>query len=145
MLGCGAINFATLGFLLHLWPRIERVVVCDVSGDRAARFVARGRARFARIAFAMVDDWRALAADGELVSIATTAMTPYLDDLGGGSIRTVLHLSLRDLAPTVVLAADNVVDDVDHVSGRDLVASGRSAWSAIGASSAGRSPDVLAG
>jgi ornithine cyclodeaminase len=115
MLGCGAINFATLGFLLHLWPRIERVVVCDVSGDRAARFVARGRARFARIAFAMVDDWRALAADGELVSIATTAMTPYLDDLGGGSIRTVLHLSLRDLAPTVVLAADNVVDDVDHV------------------------------
>ncbi len=59
MLGCGAINLATLAFLLHLWPRIERVVVCDVSADRAARFVGRGRARFARVAFATVADWRA--------------------------------------------------------------------------------------
>ena len=51
-----------------------------------------------------------------MVVFATTAGTPYVDDLSTcppGA--TLLHVSLRDLAPAAVLGCDNVVDDVDHV------------------------------
>jgi 2,3-diaminopropionate biosynthesis protein SbnB len=115
VLGCGTINFETLAFLLHVWPGVERVVVCDSRPPRAERFVARAREGFGRPWFQVAADWRVLVATVDVLSIATTAMTPYLDELRGERLRTVLHLSLRDLAPTVVLAADNVVDDADHV------------------------------
>lgn len=50
-----------------------------------------------------------------LILFTTTALAPYLDDeklLAHNP--TVLHLSLRDICPNVILEAQNIVDDVDH-------------------------------
>ena len=51
----------------------------------------------------------------DLVVFATTAATPHVADpkLLRHNPR-VLHISLRDLAPEIILAADNIVDDIDH-------------------------------
>ncbi|SMH39467.1 2,3-diaminopropionate biosynthesis protein SbnB [Azospirillum agricola] len=49
------------------------------------------------------------------VVLATTAATPYIDDatlLHAGQV--ILNVSLRDLAPELLLTACNVFDDVEH-------------------------------
>jgi ornithine cyclodeaminase len=51
-----------------------------------------------------------------LIVFATTAATPHITDRG--LLRhnpIVLHISLRDLAPEIVLGATNIVDDIGHV------------------------------
>lgn len=115
LLGCGAINFETLRFLRHVWPALDRVVLCDVDPARVARFAARCRAAFGALRIETAGDATTLVSAVPLLAIATTAVRPHLDALAPRSLRTVLHLSLRDLAPAVILAADNVADDVDHV------------------------------
>jgi ornithine cyclodeaminase len=50
-----------------------------------------------------------------LVSLATTALEPHIHDVSGCAPGAVfLHVSLRDIAPEVIVACDNVVDDADH-------------------------------
>ncbi|WP_256107430.1 2,3-diaminopropionate biosynthesis protein SbnB [Streptomyces sp. ODS05-4] len=51
----------------------------------------------------------------DLVVFATVAASPHVHDGGWFAHHpVVLHLSLRDLAPRVLLDAVNVVDDVEH-------------------------------
>ncbi|UQA93310.1 2,3-diaminopropionate biosynthesis protein SbnB [Streptomyces halobius] len=53
------------------------------------------------------------AREAETVVFATTALEPYVTaPFKPGQV--VLNVSLRDLAPEVVLAAQNILDDVDH-------------------------------
>ena len=53
--------------------------------------------------------------DSSLILFTTTASKPYLaDETLLKHAPTVLHLSLRDICVNVVLASQNIVDDVDH-------------------------------
>ena len=48
--------------------------------------------------------------------LTTTAGAPYIHDPALFThAPVVLHLSLRDLAPGILLASTNIVDDVEHV------------------------------
>jgi 2,3-diaminopropionate biosynthesis protein SbnB len=114
-LGCGLINFEIARFLLAALPDLRRFTVCDLDAGRAAQFAARCRAEFG-VEAEVAPDVRALLRSAPLVSFATTAARPHVDDLNDCQPgTTLLHISLRDLAPELILASDNVVDDVDHV------------------------------
>ena len=63
----------------------------------------------------MHDTAEQLIRSSELVVFATVAGRPYVSDLSWFEHNPlVLHVSLRDLAPDIVLASTNVVDDIEH-------------------------------
>lgn len=115
-LGCGPINFEIERFLLSVFPGMQRVFLYDLNSVHARQSKTKSEGTFGGITVEIVADIETLFRTCSLVSIATSAINPYIFDLeplGTGS--TILHISLRDLAPEVILSCDNVVDDVEHV------------------------------
>ena len=61
------------------------------------------------------EDAESLIRSSDLVVFATTAGEPHVTDPSWFEHHPlVLHISLRDLGPEVILAATNIVDDVEH-------------------------------
>lgn len=95
------------------WP-FEDISVFDASEERAQSFEAyltdvSGR----KVHVAATPEELIRGAD--LVVLATTAATPHITEpswFDHGPL--VLNVSLRDLAPEVLLTAVNVLDDVEH-------------------------------
>ncbi len=113
MIGCGLINFEIARFLDAVYGTLPLVAVFDLDAKRAEAF--QDRLANLGVASEPVSSLDDALAGSSLVSFATTAGTPHVPSLAGlAPGATVLHISLRDLAPEVILAADNVVDDVDH-------------------------------
>ncbi|HEX7313094.1 MAG TPA: 2,3-diaminopropionate biosynthesis protein SbnB [Pyrinomonadaceae bacterium] len=115
MVGCGLINYETARFLRAALPGLKRLTIFDLDRARAEQFKRVCGELFEERAVA--DDLRSLLRENKLVAFATTAVRPHVSDLSDcapGSL--ILHTSLRDLTPEVILSCDNVVDDVDHVS-----------------------------
>ncbi len=114
--GCGPINFEVARFLLAVWPEVEEFVVFDIDPARAVQFGAKCLALNPRLKITSVREIASLLSQATVVSLATNAGEPHIHSLSmcpPGT--TILHVSLRDLSPEIILACDNVVDDVDHV------------------------------
>lgn len=61
------------------------------------------------------DSAEELIRSSDLVVFATVAGAPHVSETGWFAHNPlVLHVSLRDLAPEIVLASANVVDDIEH-------------------------------
>ena len=116
LIGCGRINFEILQFIMAAGPAVEQIVVHDLSPDRASAFVDRIAESVPGVAIIRAGSTGDVLAACSLVSFATTASEPYVCDLSMCPPNaTILHVSLRDIAPQAILAAENIVDDVDHV------------------------------
>ena len=116
MIGCGLINFEIARFLLAVFPEVETFVLFDKDEARAKQFENKCQRTFDQVGVEIATDVKTVLRHSPLISIATTALTPHLSELGEcprGS--AILHISLRDLTPDVILSCDNVVDDIDHV------------------------------
>ncbi len=114
MIGCGLINFEIARFLLPVFPEAETFVLFDKDEARAKQFA--NKKLFDGVGVEIAKDVKAVLRNCPLISIATTALTPHIGGLREcpqGS--AILHISLRDLTPEVILSCDNVVDDIDHV------------------------------
>jgi ornithine cyclodeaminase len=115
VIGCGPINFEITRFLLAALPERRSFVVYDLDPERAKLFKKKCEDNFNDISVELSSDIKSVIKNASVVSFATSSIEPYVHDIEGripGS--TILHISLRDLSPQVILAGDNIVDDVDH-------------------------------
>lgn len=114
--GCGLINFEVVRFMLAAMASLRTLIVYDIDQSRAAEFLKKCGEEFDHLESSAVDSIVEVLRQAPLVSIATTATEPHIFDLSAcpqGS--TLLHISLRDLSPQLILSCENVVDDIDHV------------------------------
>jgi 2,3-diaminopropionate biosynthesis protein SbnB len=95
------------------WP-FEAVGVHDLSAESAAGFrgYLEGSANGEVIVHESAEE---LIRSSDLVVFATVASEPHVGELSWFDHNPmVLHVSLRDVAPEIVLASTNIVDDVEH-------------------------------
>ncbi|MEV0203932.1 2,3-diaminopropionate biosynthesis protein SbnB [Streptomyces sp. NPDC050788] len=93
----------------------EETGVYDLSPDSAAGFCSYLERSGAKGRFTVHDNAESLVRSSDLLVFATVAATPYIDDVSWFDHHPlVLHVSLRDLDPAILLASANFVDDVEH-------------------------------
>lgn len=116
LLGCGMINFEVVRFVMSTVGGLDGLHLYDLDESRVRQFKEKCERTFNGLRPTISADLNTALGAAPLVSIATTAVNPYISDLSavapGG---VILHLSLRDITPEPLLACDNVVDDIDHV------------------------------
>ncbi|GLY18824.1 2,3-diaminopropionate biosynthesis protein SbnB [Kineosporia sp. NBRC 101677] len=115
LIGCGVINFEILRFAAAALPALRKVTLYDTDPARAEAFAGRAITEMPHLTVQTHHNVEKALKEEALVSLATNASTPHLDLSQADPATTVLHVSLRDLSVATVLAADNIVDDTDHV------------------------------
>ena len=93
----------------------DEVGVHDLSGDHAAGFAGYLDQSDTAGRISVYHSAEALIRSSDMVVFATVAAEPHVTDVSWFDHHpVVLHVSLRDLAPQILLASTNVVDDVEH-------------------------------
>ena len=113
--GAGLIARYIHTFLAGTGWSFDEVGVHDLSADSAAGF----RRYLEQVGTAgrvtVYDSAEELIGSSDLVVFATVAAQPHVSDPSWFAHNpVVLHISLRDLAPEILLASTNVVDDIEH-------------------------------
>jgi N-[(2S)-2-amino-2-carboxyethyl]-L-glutamate dehydrogenase len=115
-IGTGLIARYLYEYLCRPGERFDRVGVHDLSADYARGFAEYVTALPHPGAVRIYETAEELIRSHDLIVFATTAGRPHITDpdwLSHNPI--VLHVSLRDLDPAIILSSANIVDDVDHV------------------------------
>ena len=111
--GTGLIARYVHTFLAGTGWSFDEVGVFDLSADSAAGF--RGYLERSGERARVHDSAESLVRGSDMVVFATVAARPHVHDVGWFDHHPlVLHVSLRDLAPEILLASTNLVDDVEH-------------------------------
>ena len=113
--GAGLIARYIHTFLLGTGWSFAETGVHDLSADSAVGFRGYLERSGAVSQVTVHDRPEQLIRSSDLVVFATIASQPHVSDLEWFEHNPlVLHVSLRDLAPEILLASANIVDDIEH-------------------------------
>jgi ornithine cyclodeaminase len=120
IVGTGLISRYIYRFLVGTGWEIETLHLYDMDPSQAERFRARSCDPKRHTSVRISPDLNSLLQSCEVIVFATVAGRPHVHDASLFSHHPlVLHVSLRDLAPELLLDACNIVDDIDHVMHAD--------------------------
>ncbi|WP_406416819.1 2,3-diaminopropionate biosynthesis protein SbnB [Streptomyces sp. NBC_00842] len=113
--GVGLIARYIHTFLAGTGWSFDEIGVHDLSADSAAGFRCYLEQSGTTGRITVHDSAEQLIRHSDLVVFATVAGQPHVSDLSWFAHNPlVLHVSLRDLAPEILLASANIVDDIEH-------------------------------
>src|SRR5688572_25341486 len=114
-IGTGLIARYVHTFLAGTGWSFDEIGVHDLSADSATGFSGYLERSDESGRITVHDDPDELIRSSDMVVFATVAGRPHVSDPSWFEHNPlVLHVSLRDLAPEIVLASTNIVDDVEH-------------------------------
>lgn len=116
LVGCGAINFAIMRYIVSTDKNINKIRLFDPDKNRVKAFINKAKDEI-NLQLKSYDSLKSCLKDVRLISIATNQGTPHIlnaDIICPGSL--VLHISLRDIAPDIIQNSINIVDDFEHVN-----------------------------
>jgi len=114
-IGTGLIARYIHTFLAATGWSFDQIGVHDLSAGSAAGFRGYLEQSGTASQITVHDTAGQLIRSSDLVVFATVAGQPHVSDLSWfGHNPLVLHISLRDLAPEILLASANIVDDIGH-------------------------------
>jgi N-[(2S)-2-amino-2-carboxyethyl]-L-glutamate dehydrogenase len=113
--GAGLIARYIHQFLAGTGWSFEEIGVHDLSADSAAGFRGYLQQLDTANQVRVYDTAEQLIRCSDLVVFATVAAQPHVRELSWFAHNpVVLHVSLRDLAPQILLGSTNIVDDIEH-------------------------------
>jgi len=114
-LGTGLIaRYVHTHLIANGWE-FDETGVHDLAAESAAGFRGYLERTGTKGRITVHDTAETLIRESDLLVVATIAAEPHIHELSWFDHHPlVLHLSLRDLAPEILLASANVVDDVEH-------------------------------
>jgi ornithine cyclodeaminase/alanine dehydrogenase-like protein (mu-crystallin family) len=114
IIGTGVIARTTVEWLLFRNWKFSKISLYDVDRKEAEHFSAWLRDQHSLQAD-IESRLENAVSDASLIVFTTTTLDPYFaDEKLLAHAPTVIHLSLRDICVNVILASQNVVDDVSH-------------------------------
>ena len=116
IVGTGFIARYVYDFLVNTGWSIDDVQLYDRSPPESEKFRNTACRPERHRTITVVPDVTQLVKACDLILFTTVASTPHIADATLFEHNPlVLHISLRDLAPEILLKSQNVVDDVEHV------------------------------
>jgi ornithine cyclodeaminase len=114
-LGTGMIAREVHRYLAATGWELSEIGAFDLSPERCESFLGHVAGWSESVKTTQYHHPQDLVRNSDLLVLATVASAPHLTEASWFSHHPlVLELSLRDLAPEVILGSVNVVDDVDH-------------------------------
>jgi N-[(2S)-2-amino-2-carboxyethyl]-L-glutamate dehydrogenase len=116
IVGTGFIARYIYEFLVGTGWTIDEVRLHDLSPVESEKFRSTACRLEQHRTVTVVPDVAELVRACDLIVFTTVASTPHIADAALFEHNPlVLHISLRDLAPEILMRSQNVVDDVEHV------------------------------